>query len=62
LPFIGVDGDTWTLSIGKNCLADSSPALQARHDQMFPVLEAHDIARLKRFGTPQTWPAGSAIF
>jgi thioredoxin reductase (NADPH) len=29
---------------------------------MFPVLEAHDIARLKRFGTPQTWPAGSAIF
>jgi len=29
---------------------------------MFPVLEAHDIARLKRFGAARQWPAGSAIY
>jgi thioredoxin reductase (NADPH) len=29
---------------------------------MFPKLDGQDIARLKRFGQPRTWPAGSKIF
>lgn len=35
--------------------------IEARRHQMFPVLDDHDIAQLKRFGTPQSWKAGSAI-
>jgi thioredoxin reductase (NADPH) len=42
-------------------LAITSPTLEARSHQMFPVLDERDIGRLKRFGTARRWPAGSAI-
>jgi thioredoxin reductase (NADPH) len=35
--------------------------IEARRDQMFPVLDAHDIQRLKRFGEARAWPAGGSI-
>lgn len=38
-----------------------SPVIEARRDQMFPVLDAHDIRRLRRFGEARAWPAGSSI-
>ncbi len=41
-------------------MADA-PIIEARRNQMFPVLEAGDIARLKRFGEARSWPAGSTI-
>jgi thioredoxin reductase (NADPH) len=37
------------------------PIMEARRDQMFPVLEPQDIARLKRFGEARAWPAGGSI-
>ncbi len=33
----------------------------ARHSQMFPVLEQTDIARLRRFGSVRTYPAGDKL-
>ena len=42
-------------------MAITSPTLEARSHQMFPVLDERDIGRLKRFGTARRWPAGSAI-
>jgi thioredoxin reductase (NADPH) len=37
------------------------PSLEARRDQVFPQLTAQDIARLQRFGTHRSFPAGSAM-
>jgi thioredoxin reductase (NADPH) len=42
-------------------LAITSPTIEARSHQMFPVLDERDIGRLKRFGTARRWPAGDAI-
>jgi len=42
-------------------LAITSPTIEARSHQMFPVLDERDIGRLKRFGAARRWPAGSAI-
>ena len=39
----------------------ATPIIEARRDQMFPVLDAHDIQRLRRFGQARAWPAGSSI-
>ena len=42
--------------------AVANPAIiEARRDQMFPVLGEQDIARLKRFGQARAWPAGGSI-
>ena len=35
--------------------------MEARREQMFPVLDAQDIARLKRFGEARSWPQGTTI-
>ena len=38
-----------------------SPTMQARRDQMFPLLDEKDFARLKRFGQNERYPAGTRI-
>jgi thioredoxin reductase (NADPH) len=38
------------------------PTIEARRDQMFPVLEPAEIERLKRFGERKSYAAGSRIF
>jgi thioredoxin reductase (NADPH) len=38
------------------------PMIEARRDQMFPVLEPAEIERLMRFGERRSYPAGAAIF
>ena len=35
--------------------------MDARRAQMFPLLEAQDFARLKRFGEPRQFPSGTRI-
>jgi hypothetical protein len=35
--------------------------IEARREQMLPTLEAHDFARLKRFGAVQSFPKGTLI-
>jgi thioredoxin reductase (NADPH) len=42
-------------------MGDSKSVMETRRDQMFPQLDAHDIARLRRFGEVCTFPAGSFI-
>ena len=42
-------------------MAETSPVIEARRHQMFPTLDAQDIARLTRFGEARSWPAGSSI-
>jgi thioredoxin reductase (NADPH) len=37
----------------------TSPTIQARHEQMFPLLEPREIARLERFGERHSYPAGA---
>jgi thioredoxin reductase (NADPH) len=37
------------------------PLIEARRDQMFPVLQPAEIARLSRFGTPRSYAAGERI-
>ncbi len=37
------------------------PTIDARREQMFPVLEPHDIERLRRFGAPRAYAAGEAL-
>src|ERR1700730_5069413 len=37
------------------------PLIEARHDQMFPVLEPAEIDRLTRFGEPRAYAAGECI-
>lgn len=39
----------------------SNPTHHPRYDQMFPVVEPRDIERLKRFGTPVAYRAGTRI-
>jgi thioredoxin reductase (NADPH) len=43
-------------------MAETAPSVwESRRDQMFPVLAAQDIARLRRFGEVRHYRAGSAI-
>ena len=42
-------------------MADAPSVLDTRRDQMFPVLDAHDFSRLKRFGEERHFASGSAI-
>jgi thioredoxin reductase (NADPH) len=42
-------------------MAITSPTIEARRGQMFPVLSAADMARLERFGTDRAWAKGSSI-
>ena len=42
-------------------MADVPSVLDTRRDQMFPVLDAQDFARLKRFGEERHFASGSAI-
>src|SRR5580658_2203739 len=42
-------------------MAAPPPVIEARREQMFPVLDDLDIARLKRFGETRHWPAGSYV-
>ncbi len=39
----------------------ASPIIEARREQMFPVLDPHDITRLKRFGELRDYEAGAAV-
>src|ERR1700722_19934612 len=38
-----------------------TPVMEARREQMFPILDELDIARLKRFGEARHFPTGSMI-
>src|ERR1700733_13020756 len=38
-----------------------TPVMEARRDQMFPVLDDLGVARLKRFARARHYPAGSVI-
>jgi thioredoxin reductase (NADPH) len=40
----------------------SDVSIEARHDQMFPVLEAAEIDRIARLGEHRTYAAGARIF
>jgi thioredoxin reductase (NADPH) len=43
-------------------MAGPAPSIiDKRRDQMFPVLEPADIARMRRFGTPQSYRGGEAL-
>ena len=35
--------------------------IETRRAQMFPTLSAEDLARLRRFGTPRSYPKGAAL-
>src|SRR5512147_2918124 len=39
----------------------ASPIIEARREQMFPVLDDHDIARLKRFGEVRHYQTGAPV-
>ena len=41
--------------------AETTPSISDRHDQMFPVLEIHEIDRLRRFGEQRSFDAGVAL-
>jgi thioredoxin reductase (NADPH) len=41
--------------------AAALPIIEARREQMFPILDASDIARLKRFGELREYRAGDAL-
>jgi len=40
----------------------ASPTLDARRAQAFPTLDAEDMERMRRFGTPRTYADGERIF
>ncbi len=40
----------------------TSPILEARRAQMFPILAANEIERMRRFGTPCRFAAGDRLF
>jgi thioredoxin reductase (NADPH) len=42
-------------------MAVTSPTMETRRDQMFPVLAEQDIARLRRFGDVERFPAGTVV-
>ena len=42
-------------------MAITSPTMEARRSQMFPVLGDADIARLRRFGEERHFPAGTRV-
>ena len=39
----------------------TAPVIEARRAQMFPTMDTHDIARLKRFGEVSEFPEGAAL-
>ena len=39
----------------------SHPSIDARREQMFPILEPSEIDRLRRFGRPRSYSAGDAL-
>jgi thioredoxin reductase (NADPH) len=41
--------------------SQKTPVMEARREQMFPVLDELDIARLKRFGEARHWSAGDYV-
>ena len=42
-------------------MADKASVLETRRHQMFPHLDDHDIARLRRFGDVRHFPDGTLI-
>ncbi|HMH63940.1 MAG TPA: hypothetical protein VK515_00035, partial [Rhizomicrobium sp.] len=42
-------------------MANQTPIIETRRLQMFPHLDDHDFARLRRFGEVRTFPDGTAI-
>ncbi len=40
---------------------EKRPTIETRYDQMFPVLQAAEIERLRRFGTPRAYDAGERV-
>ena len=40
----------------------ASPTLDARRAQAFPALDAEDMERMRRFGTPRTYADGERLF
>ncbi|MET1046578.1 MAG: FAD-dependent oxidoreductase, partial [Hyphomicrobium sp.] len=41
--------------------APEEPTIVRRHDQMFPILERHEIDRVRRFGDVKTFEAGDVL-
>ncbi|MBY0280245.1 FAD-dependent oxidoreductase [Candidatus Binatia bacterium] len=42
-------------------MSDAPRLLDARHDQAFPTLSPADVARIRRFGDPQTYQDGEVV-
>jgi thioredoxin reductase (NADPH) len=53
----GVTGSTAPAGTGK-----SNAALSSRFQQMFPVLSANQIDRIRRFGEVERFPDGKFLF
>lgn len=41
--------------------SEAQSIVTKRHDQMFPVLDQHEIERVRRFGEPKSFNAGDAL-
>src|SRR6202795_3907632 len=55
---MGVDPATESKTDGRLSRASAFP----RHEQTFPVLTAHEIARMRRFGEVRTYKHGETLF
>ena len=56
------DPELISASLAPDSEARAAIDLATRGHQIFPVLSADDIKRLRRFGTCRTWPDGATVF
>jgi thioredoxin reductase (NADPH) len=56
------DPELISASLAPDSEARAAIDLATRGHQIYPVLSADDIKRLRRFGTQRTWPDGATVF
>jgi thioredoxin reductase (NADPH) len=56
------DSELISASLAPDSEARAAIDLATRGHQIYPVLSADDIRRLRRFGTCRTWPDGATVF
>jgi len=56
------DSELISASLAPDSEARAAVDLATRGHQIYPVLSADDIQRLRRFGTCRTWPDGATVF
>lgn len=56
------DPELISASLAPDSEARAAIDLATRGHQIYPVLSADDIKRLRRFGTSRTWPDGATVF